>query len=316
MLYYLLLSVRARSLTFFSASNPVIPMGGMLGESKYEVLRLLPAHLIPNTTRVAIPASPAQVITAMHDAGLTYPVIFKPDLGERGFMVQRIDRDDQIPAYLSQLRSDLIIQKFIDLPLEFGVFYRRFPNDEKGEVVSIVAKEMLAVTGDGISTLEQLILENDRARLQLDRLRIMYSEQWGHIVPAGRQQVLVQIGNHALGTKFIDGNYLISPKLSESFDTISKQIDGFYFGRYDLRCASIEDLENGRVMVMELNGCGAEPAHIYDPGNTLWAAWRTLARHWNEMFRISVENRRKGHSFIPLKEALVFYRRFKQAIQN
>jgi len=37
-LYWLWLSVRARSLLFFSASNPGILSGGMLGESKSEVL--------------------------------------------------------------------------------------------------------------------------------------------------------------------------------------------------------------------------------------------------------------------------------------
>jgi len=36
-LYYFWLSIRARSFFFFSASNPSIETGGMLGESKFGI---------------------------------------------------------------------------------------------------------------------------------------------------------------------------------------------------------------------------------------------------------------------------------------
>ena len=54
---------------------------------------------------------------------------------------------------------------------------------------------------------------------------------------------------------FINSNHLITPALSASFDRISKQIDGFYFGRFDLRVKTIEDLEAGNIQILELNGC-------------------------------------------------------------
>jgi hypothetical protein len=40
--YWLWLSVKARSLFFFSAANPSIESGGMLGESKYRILKNVP----------------------------------------------------------------------------------------------------------------------------------------------------------------------------------------------------------------------------------------------------------------------------------
>ncbi|MGC3942925.1 MAG: hypothetical protein QM762_00040 [Chryseolinea sp.] len=41
-IYFAWLSLRARSIVFFSASNPGITMGGMFGESKYDVIRKVP----------------------------------------------------------------------------------------------------------------------------------------------------------------------------------------------------------------------------------------------------------------------------------
>src|SRR5688500_19768644 len=106
-------------------------------------------------------------------------------------------------------------------------------------------KEMLSVTGEGIATLEMLIQEKDIAKLQWETLKRTHANQINEVVPKGKTIELVSIGNHCLGTKFLDGSHLINDKLSATFDEMSKQIEGFYFGRFDLRCASQEDLYNG-----------------------------------------------------------------------
>mgnify|MGYP000025202943 FL=1 len=192
-----------------------------------------------------------------------------------------------------EIKIDFIIQELVDLPLEFGVFYVRFPSERNGFVNSITMKEFLAVEGDGVKTLQQLILEKDRASLQWETLKEVYRNKLDVILDKGKRMELVSIGNHCLGTKFLDGNHLINEKLTASFDRISKQVNGFYFGRYDLRCASLADLENGKIKIMELNGCGAEPAHIYHPGASLVKAMKVLITHWKNMYRISVENQVK-----------------------
>ena len=104
---------------------------------------------------------------------------------------------------------------------------------------------------------------------------------------------------------------MIAPTLCESFDRISKQINGFYFGRYDLRCASLKDLEEGNVQVVELNGCGAEPAHIYHPGASLWKGLRDLITHWRNMYLISKENHLRGMPYLSFREGKAIYNRLK-----
>lgn len=314
--YFAWLSFRARSFIFFSASNPGITMGGMFGESKYDVIKKIPRQYIPKTILVSSPATKAGVLSIISRNGFTFPVIFKPDLGERGFMVTKINEEGEIERYLKRMKHNFLVQELIDLPLEFGVFYTRFPNDAKGNVTSIVMKEMLTVTGDGRSSLQDLILRIDRAKLQWKNLKEVYRDKLTEIVPDGTKFELVSIGNHCLGTKFLDGSHLINKQLSETFDHISKQIEGFYFGRFDLRCASIDDLYTGNIRVMELNGCGAEPAHIYQPGYSLRKAFSVLFTHWKNIFIIAHENAKRGVPYTPFKEAILNYRKFKDATQG
>jgi hypothetical protein len=312
-IYWLWLSLKARSLFFFTGSNPGIEYGGMMGESKFDVLRKVPPGVAARTIRIEVPATAAQVIKQIADAGLTFPVIFKPDLGERGWMVKRIKDADDIEAYLNRIRIPFLAQEFIDLPLEFGLFYARHPNETTGKITSLAGKEMLHVTGDGKKTLQHLILANARARIQWRTLQQTFKENLDRVLLPGEKVELVSIGNHCLGTKFLDRSDLITPGLTASFDNISHQIEGFYFGRFDLRTANENDLREGRVKVMELNGVGAEPAHIYQPGYSFWKAVRVLLHHWRLIYRISMTNAESGFRFPSWTEGVRMYHKMKEA---
>ena len=310
-LYWLWLSLKTRSFSYFSASNPGILMGGMFGESKFDVMEKLPPSVKPKTVLIRLPVTVENLLDQLKEEGLAFPIIFKPDLGERGWMVKKISNIHDIFSYLKEIKIDFIAQDLVTLPLEFGVYYRRYPHESTGVVTSIVGKEMLTVTGDGIKSLQELILDKDRARLQWNSLKEVYRLRLSEVIVAGEKIELISIGNHCLGTMFLNRNHLISDKLSISFDEISRQVEGFYFGRFDLRTASVEDLENGKVQIMELNGCGAEPAHIYDPGFSLVEAIKVLLRHWRDIYLISVENHRRGVAYISLRKARAIFKNFK-----
>lgn len=315
-LYWLWLSLKARSLLFFSASNPGILTGGMFGESKYGILQKIPAALRPRCMLVPHPAETGVVLQRLKDEGFSFPLIFKPDLGERGWMVKKIESKEALYRYVDRAKWDFIVQEYVPLPLEFSVFYARHPEENTGKVTSVTKKEMLTVTGDGKATLKELILSKDRARLQWEILKRDFAGQLETVPARGQPVELVPIGNHCLGTKFLDHNHLITKKLCESFDRISKQVEGFYFGRYDLRVASLRDLEEGNVMVMELNGCGAEPSHIYHPGASLFKAVRFLFSHWRTLYHIGIANHRRGAPYLPLKEGIRIYRKFKAVVSS
>lgn len=285
----------------------------MMGESKFEVLELVPNEVKPKAILIRHSATTESVLLALLENNLSFPVIFKPDMGERGWMVRKIKSEEDVLQYLKEIKIDFLAQELVDLPLEFGVYYLRFPDQQNGFVNSITMKEFLSVEGDGKKAIAELILEKDRARFQWNILAAVYKERLDEILPAGKKMELVSIGNHCLGTTFLNGNHLITPKLSASFDRISKQVKDFYFGRYDLRCASLEDLENGIVKIVELNGCGAEPAHIYHPGASLWKGVGDLITHWKNLYKISRQNHERGVPYLSFREGRKIFNRFKAA---
>ena len=176
-----------------------------------------------------------------------------------------------------------------------GVFFVRFPNETLGRITGIVAKEFLIVEGDGVSTIEQLICKNPRFAFQLQAIKKDTTILMEEVMEPHEKRNLVPFGNHARGAKFIDASHWITPKLTATFNEICSQIDGFYFGRLDVMYQSISDLEMGQhFSIVEINGAGSEPTHIYDPKHSLFFAWKELARHITYMFRISKQNHELG----------------------
>lgn len=297
--YYAYLSVRARSLFFFSASNPTIETGGMFFESKWKIFQLLPKEYFPSTIFIDESDSFDLIKQKMKDAFISFPVIAKPDRGERGWMVKKINSVSELEAYHRSAKISFLIQSYIDHPLEFSIFYYRHPNNENGIISSVTFKRLLTITGDGVSTVDELIKKNSRAFLQYKKLKQNKQIDFDRILKHDETEVLVPYGNHVRGAMFLDYNHIIDKNLIETFNSISKKIKGFYFGRFDLRCTSIEDLKQGKnISILELNGAGAEPAHIYDPGFSFFKAQLVLAKHYKMMFRAASENKKRGVEFM------------------
>lgn len=136
-------------------------------------------------------------------------------------------------------------------------------------------------------------------------------------IPSLDEEVeVVPIGNHCRGTTFLNGNHLITDNMVQAIDSAAKEYPGFHYGRFDLRCKSIEELERGNFTILELNGCGAEPAHIYHPGYPLFKAYRELARHLKIMFQIARQNHANGTPYMTIGEAIKLVRFLRHYNQN
>lgn len=303
-LYYLFLSLRARAFVFFSAANPGIDMGGLLGESKYDILQKIPSTYIPKTLYLSKELSHGEVISALEKTTISFPLILKPDVGERGFMVEKIRDEVELADYRRSVPATLLAQEYVHYQEEVSVLYYRYPEQKHGVISSLTLKEFLHVEGDGKRNLEELILDYPRALLQYETLKERFHDRLEEIPPKGKKVDLVAIGNHSRGTKFLNGNHLIDEQLRATFDHISHQIDGIYFGRFDIRCESLESLKKGeRFKILEINGVKSEPTHIYDPDFSLWEAYKVLFKQWNTIYEISQQNRQKGVPVIGSREA-------------
>jgi hypothetical protein len=293
--YYIYLSIKAKSFFFFSAANPSIETGGMFFESKWDIFKLIPQKYFPTTILVAPRQTKQNVLQQMQTANLSYPIIAKPDRGERGWCVQKINNDTELQQYLTKFNFPFLIQAYVNYGVELSVFYYRNPNEANGILTSVTLKKLLTVTGNGTATIKGLIMQNDRAFLKYEALQQNTKIDFDKILKNGEEQVLVPYGNHVLGAMFLNYNHIIDASLTAVFDTMSKEIDGFYFGRYDLRCNSIEDLKNGtNFLIVELNGSGAEPSHIYDPNFSYFKAQQVIAQHYNLMYKAAIANNKKG----------------------
>lgn len=304
--YYLSLVVRYRSLTLPTAANPSVFAGGLIGESKAQILDLIPpeqAHwLAPflhfGANGAAWAQRASEIEEEMSRAGLDFPVVAKPDQGQRGAGVQPITSSRELLDYLRHFpdQADLLIQELVDAPREAGILFYRLPETSQGTIFSVTLKSFPRVTGDGTSTLEELIEKDPRA----SRISQVYFER--HLdrldwVPAAGEEVqLVFSGNHCQGAVFEDGTHLVTQRMLERFQEIVSSLPEFYFGRFDVRFDSLSGLTRGEgFRIIELNGAGAEATHIWDARYRLRDAYRVLFRQFRVLFEIGAQNRRRGH---------------------
>jgi pimeloyl-ACP methyl ester carboxylesterase len=302
------LMLKHRRVTVFTAVNPGITAGGVVGESKAAILRGLgePNDQIAASTLVAGGLSTeeklAHVGRFVRERGLTLPLVLKPDAGQRGSGVVVARTHARLREALAASSVDTVVQEFVG-GLEFGVFYCRRPSEARGHILSITEKRLPVVRGDGVRTLEQLILDGDRtvclARFHLRQQRDRLAE----VPVAGDVVSLGDCGSHCRGALFLDGSRFESPALLDAIDRLARPFAGFYFGRFDLRVPSTAALIEGRdIKVLELNGVTSEPTHIYDPAVPLIDAYRALFRQWRLAFEIGAENAARGATPATLAE--------------
>ena len=300
-LNYLWLGVRYRGFTLPTAANPAVFTGGFVGESKMVLLRDLLATTPEFTADSALISGGtfeerwAELSLARERLNVPYPYILKPDVGQRGVGVKQIRNEEEAAQQLRKVTAPLVLQRYSPGPFEAGVFYYRFPDQDRGHIFAITEKVFPEIIGDGRSTVEDLVYADPRARYMAAKYLARMDARRKEVLPAGVAIRLVEAGNHAQGCIFRDGQRLLTPELEARIDEISRQLTGFFIGRYDIRFASEEELRAGRnFQIIELNGATSEATSIYDARNSLWTAYRTLFRQWELVYQIGAQNRARG----------------------
>lgn len=307
-MYY---ALKARAFWFSSNVNPTIEFSGIEGETKKEMYAQLPPEFYPASIHVTAGTDYTAVLTALSNSSITYPFIVKPEIGMQGILFKKIENENHLSDYHRYIPVDYIIQEFIDLPLEFSVFHIRYPGETRGKVTGFILKEYMFVKGDGKLTLLELIQRHPKAKGRVNEMRQKHQQTLDEVLAEGKQYVLSIAGNHNRGARFINLYSQIDQQLCDVFDKISNEAKAFYYGRYDLKCTSIDDLKAGRnFSILEFNGAGAEPNHIYDCGMSYIAALKEIARHWKDMYQIGKINKKRG---IPYWSFIRGYRHMKKA---
>ncbi len=316
--YIVWLAVRHRGLAKVTAANPAIPGGGFVGESKADILRGFgDAPEVPPWTLLSADAPPEVRAEAARrfvaERALEYPVILKPDTGQRGSGVYAARDAAELDAAVRRHPHDTLLQARIDGP-EFGVFVIRDPGAARTRVFAVTIKLLPTVTGDGVRTLEELVLDDPRACALHSVYARENAARFDMVVPHGEVVQLVHVGTHARGAVFLDGRHLITPALEAAMHTLTARFEGFHFGRYDLKAPSPEHLARGEGLgVIELNGVTSEATNVYDPAVSLFEAYRILFTQWSEAYRIGAYCASRGTPTVGLLGILREWSRYRRS---
>jgi membrane protein DedA with SNARE-associated domain len=293
-IYYFYLALRYRSLYLPGYANPGIRNGGFVGESKWDFLKFISTRH-PEGLPSFLVQKPAEVENLILENKLELPFILKPDRGQRGYAVRLIRDLAEVKPYLEEIRAETIAQEFCSWKNEAGILYYRFPTDTSGHIFSITDKTFPIVTGDGITKLGDLILQDPRARVIANVYFSRFQGRLAEVPPVGEIIQLAVCGNHCQGAIFHNGKDLGSPELLRSLDRVAQQIPHFFFGRFDVRYESRESLMKGEgYRIVEVNGAGSEATHIWDPKTKLIDAYATLFKQWRIIFAIGKQARDMG----------------------
>lgn len=286
--------IRLRSYWFFTPANPTLTFGGYKGETKMEMYQYLPEHIYPKTILIKAKIPFEEVLITLAHSGIEYPCCVKPDVGMKGLMFRQVRNQDELRHYHGIAPVDYIIQEFVDHPTEASIFYYRMPDNEKGTISGFTIKIPLEVVGDGSRSVLELIKAHPLAKQKLSRLRQKYSDKFDLVLAEGEHLSLAHAANVAQGARLVNHAGHITEAMSNIFDEISL-LGQFYYGRYDLKFTSLEDFKQAKgFLILEYNGCGAEPQHMYHSGWSLWRGNRELLKHWRMLFRICRYFRRQG----------------------
>ena len=313
--FWILMGLRHRSFSLPTAANPWVETGGLCGERKTTILDQAGpeaiAWIAPYVVVTTGVDDHARVLQAMADAGLSFPVVVKPNIGCNGTGVRLVASDAALETTLAEFPRaiELVVQELVVHDGEAGIFYIREPDAPTGRITSLTLKEAPVITGDGRSTIRSLILADERFRhapqLYLPRLKDRHDE----VLKQGERLRLVFAGNHCKGSIFIDGGHDVTRALSSRVDSIMQAFPDFHFGRLDVRFESSATLRSGEgFRIIEINGVGSEATHIWDPHTSLWAAYRDQFEHYRIAFEIGAQMRQRGAKPTPLRELLASWR--------
>ena len=311
--YYLFNVLRTGKFFYFSNVNRGMKNAGFFGNTKTEMYKMLPIGSYPTTIFVPSGMVVEKIEALLLQNNLDYPLIIKPNIGERGEHLEKLENKLDLQQYIGTYCMDCIIQPFVPYNFECSIFcYRQLEKDTM-KITSIVGKDFLKIKGDGLRTIEQLIDASYRAFLQKEALRKKWASRFDVIPLAEEVVILRPNANHSKGASFFSLHECIDEQIEQLVDFFCKSMPSFQYGRFDIRCeslAALKDLKHYKII--EVNGIGAEPIDMYIPGTSVIRSWRILLKHWQIMYSISSKNRKQGLYGISdmegWKELLIYYK--------
>jgi hypothetical protein len=229
-----------------------------------------------------------------------YPVVLKSNVGSVGKGIVKLSSMADVEKHTPRLLGDYILQKFTALPYECGVFYVRLNGVPR--ITGINRKHFPTVIGNGRDDL--LTLAQDHHRYTHHWNSFLQDIDTAAVLAAGQERRLSFIGSHTLGCKFTDDSHLLTKELEQAIFKVFESQPGFNFGRVDVKCADESAFQNGKFVVIEVNGVASLPTHMFDPKFSVWKAYKIFFEHGKYLVQIARQQRDKPMQLLSYREVI------------
>jgi|GEM_PF-1273243 D-alanine-D-alanine ligase-like ATP-grasp enzyme len=250
---------------------------------------------------------------------LTFPIICKPDVGERATGVTYMYSREQLEEYLQPIDETLPEKKQLKLKKErasrnfhlekfhddreFALSWTKDPETGEYRVWSVIEKQIPSIIGDGKTTFRELIAHKvDAIELETDKkekiLKCYSREELNEIIPEGEEKTMVKTASISYGTKFKKQELteLQIQRLRELLPQLIQNDEGLYQGRFDFRAKDLESLVSGDLKIIELNGLGGMPMEIYESHLTIEEKYEILFRYFKYLLQLAKRNVEIGNA--------------------
>ncbi|MEO6137497.1 MAG: hypothetical protein ABIP11_02380 [Luteimonas sp.] len=315
------LAAKYGSITLPSSANPGITSGGLVGDGKLEYFKAMgpfaqamTADFIAVERSAGLPAS--TVLSRMCDADLGFPLVAKPDIGWCGYGVRLLGSQDDLDDYITRFPEGetFLLQRYLPDPGEAGLFYMRHPDEASGELIGILLRHYPSVTGNGMDSIADLIARDARLRRTTTSPQHECRYDPLRIPVAGEVVRLSTVASTRVGGAYEDGTAFATPALLARVDAIARDMGEFLVGRFDVRYRTLEGLQAGEFIIMEVNGAGSEAVHAWDPRYSIRDVYRIVFAKQRELFRISAANRSRGRQPVGIGRLARLYLHQQRAI--
>jgi len=300
--YYFYLAIKSRRWVYFSVLNPCMEFGGAFLSSKHNYLKNIDPEWTPITLYISDIENFESLNNQLKVKNLYFPMIVKPDMGERGKNVEKVASFEELKIYLSTINQSVLIQEYIEYPIEIGILFY-WDIEGTPQITSVGKKEFCKLTGDGKRTMETLVKENHRIAHRASILKERFESQWQQIIPKGKELLVEPIGNHNRGTTFLDARENKSKEMLDWVVKCLQNLPDFDYGRIDLKIKNWNAFkDNNGIKILEINGVNSEPIHIYDPSCSIWNAYKSIFYHMQIIYQLSQEKLNKQSKTLSLFE--------------
>jgi hypothetical protein len=248
--------------------NPDISgLSGMVGASKAHLNTKVNPIFRPKDALFHSGVTVEQMQRRIIEKKILFPIFIKPVKGERAAGVEFLRDKEALSHVIIDRKRSYIIEEAIMTHAEFCINVQRNLESNMFSVFSITERIIPKVTGDGLSSIRQLIPGLDLTDLQKQKIEnALDSSFLNKVLERNISENVVRTASISYGTEYVKLNLNPNQKklLEHQINQMLLPADGFNIGRFDIKANNLQALLVGDCKVVELNGIGGMPTHVYE----------------------------------------------------